>query len=108
MVQPYAGRNVGGIPILRLETFFHSGQVNQIEHLAPVHLLIFPDHIYRILNGMLYELHLLDPVLYELLLHFQRSKHKMIVRVIDRHLPDIVERESQIFEQKDLLQSCKI
>ena len=55
-----------------------------------------------------YELHLLDPVLYELLLHFQRRKHKMIVRIIDRHFPDIVERESQIFEQKDLLQSCKI
>lgn len=107
-VQPDACRDIGGVLILGLQALLHPGQMDQIQHMAPIDLVLRVQCSYRILNGAFHQLHLFDPVLYQLLLQVQGIAQKMIVRISDGHLPDIVQRESQVFQQKDLLQSCKI
>ena len=91
------GRDIGSIQILVFQTLFHSGQMNQIKHLAPVHSEAGSDGLRGLFNGLLYQLHLFDPVADQRLLKLEGGQHKMIIRIRDCHFVDILQREPEIF-----------
>ena len=101
-----SGCNVSCVLILILHTLFHTGQMDQVKHLVPVDGVL--GRIGSILNRLFHQLQLFDPVTHQLQLHIQGIPHKMIVRIIDRHIPDIIQRKSQKLQQQDLLQSRQI
>ena len=70
------GGNVGGILILILEAFFHAGQVDQVQHLAPVNGVLFLYHLCGILDCFFHQLHLFDPVTDQTKLDIQRIQHE--------------------------------
>ena len=82
--------------------------MDQVKHLIPVYGMMRADRICGILNCLFHQLHLLDTVAYQLQLDVQGIFHKMIVRVINGHFPDIIQGETQIFQKQDLGKSCKI
>ena len=59
-------RNVRSILILIFQTAFHAGQMDEIQHLAPVNVMLLLNHFRGILDCFFNELHLLDPILNEL------------------------------------------
>ena len=67
-VQTDPGGDIGGILVLKLETFFHAGQMDQVQHMAPVDLMLVFDGTDRVFDGTFHQLHLFDPVLDKLLL----------------------------------------
>ena len=89
--------DVGGILILPFQACLHTGQVDQAQHLAPVQLVILFYGIGGITDRRLHKLHLFDAILDQLVLLLERIFHHMIVCSIDRHLADIVQRETKIF-----------
>ena len=93
------GGDVGGILILILHTLFHTGQMNQIQHLVPVDGMLGLDGIGSILNRLFHQLQLFDPVTHQLQLHIQGIPHKVIVRIADGHIPDIIQRKPQKLQQ---------
>ena len=103
-----SGCNVSCVLILILHTLFHTGQMDQIKHLVPVDGVLGLDRIGSILNRLFHQLQLFDPVTHQLQLHIQGIPHKMIVRIIDRHIPDIIQRKSQKLQQQNLLQPRQI
>ena len=107
-VQIDPGRDIGGALILVLKALFHARQMDQPQHPAPVHHMLLPDGSCRVLDGLLHKLHLLDPVLHQLLLNVQGIEHKVVIRIRNGHLTDIVQRKPQILQKEDLLQSGKI
>ncbi len=107
-VQTNPGGDVGGILVLKLQTLFHAGEMDQLQHMAPVDLMRFFNGPDRVLDGALHELHLFDPVLDQPFLHIQGIFQKMIICIADGHLPDVIQRETQIFQEQDLLESCQI
>ena len=65
-MQTDPGENVGSILILIFQALHHTGQMDQVQHPAPVNGMLLLDGIRRILNGLLHQLHLLNPVLHQL------------------------------------------
>ena len=98
LVQIDPCRDIGRILILAFQTCFHTGQMYQTEHLAPIRLVVFRDGICGITDGSFYQLHLFNPVLDQLVLLLQRVFHHMIIRCVHSDLPDIVQRKSQKFQ----------
>ena len=90
------------------QTFFHSGQMDQIQHLAPVHRMIGLNGPGCIPDCFFYELHLFDAVLDQLELQIQRIQHKMVIGIADGHFADIFQGEAEIFEQQNLLEPCEV
>ena len=107
-VEPDPGGNIAGVLILALQTLFHTGQTDQLQHLAPVDLMSRLQRSRRVLNRPLHQLKLFNPVLHQFLLKLQRIEHIMPVHIIHRHLTDIVQGKSQILQQKNLLKPRKI
>ena len=107
-VKPDPIRDIFGIEILAFQAFFHSGKVDQIQHMTPVNAAVFPDFPGGIFNSLFHKLKLLDPVLDQLLLESQGVQGKVVVRVIYGHFPDIFQGKSQIFQQQDLLKPGKV
>ena len=70
-VQTDSGGNIGGILILGFQAFLHVGQVNQVQHTAPVNALLCANLLGGIFNSFLYHLKLFNTVTDEFLLHFQ-------------------------------------
>ena len=71
IVEVDPGGNVGGILILILEAFFHAGQVDQVQHLAPVNGMFFLNQLRCILYCFFYKLHLLNLISHKLQLNIQ-------------------------------------
>ena len=102
------GGNVGGILILILEAFFHAGQVDQVQHLAPVNGVLFLYHLCGILDRFFHQLHLFDPVTDQTKLDIQRIQHEMIIGITDGHFTDVIQGKAKVFQKEDLLKPCKI
>ena len=58
-------------------TLLHPCQMNQVQHLIPVNRMLLSNRLRSILNRLLYELHLLNPILHQLKLDIQRIQHDM-------------------------------
>ena len=81
---------------MRAEIFVASwycvlSEVDQIEHLAPVDLLLLADGRNGVVDCVFDELKLFHAVLNQFFLHFQRAEHEVAVKVIDCHLTDVIE-----------------
>ena len=107
-MKPNPVGNVFGIEILAFQTFFHSGKVDQIQHVAPVNAAVFLNFSGGIFNGFFHKLQLFDPVLDQFLLKSQGVQSKVIVGVIYGHFLDIFQRKAQILQQQDLLKPGEV
>ena len=96
MMQPDPGRDVGSILILVFQAFFHARQVDQLQHPAPVDIMTVPDGVRGIQDGILHQLHLLDPVPDQFQLHLQRIQHELRIQLADGQLPDVIQRKAEI------------
>ena len=101
-------RNISGIQILAFQTLFHAGEMNQVQHMAPVNAVVFPDLSGSIFDSLFHQLQLFDPVLDQLLLKGEGIQGKVIICVIDGHFFNVFQRKPQIFQQQDLLEPGKI
>lgn len=82
--------------------------MDQIQHMAPVNTVIFPDFSGSVFNGRFHQLQLFDPVPDQLLLKRQGIQGKAIVCVVNGHFFNIFQRKTKIFQQQDLLEPGKI
>ena len=65
-VQVNSGGNIGRVLVLLGQAFFHSRQMDQLKHPAPVDGMLLADSLCRILDGVFHQLKLLHPILHQL------------------------------------------
>ena len=102
------GGNIGRVLILVFHALFHACQVDQVQHLIPVNGVAGTDSIGGILDGFFHQLHLFDAVTDQFQLDVQGILHKVIVGVVNGHLPNIIQGKAQVLQKQDLGKPCEI
>ena len=100
--------NIGSVLVLGLERLFHGGCLDQIQKIVVIDFGIIRNGIDGFIDGCFNRLHFFDSFLNELLLHVQRFQKEVLVAGSYREFFDIIQRKTQVLEQKNLLQFCQI
>ena len=84
--------------VLLHQCLFHIGQMNQVQNAGPIDLVRLLEDLCGILQRFFHLLQIFHLFVDKTDLHFQRLQD-IRTRIVDRHVSDLVQRKSKIFQR---------